>query len=124
MEQKLHAKEELIHICAQYELKRFQFIGYFMANSLAENPSDFTNYISLVFDYFFREQKLVNDSEMKESVNVCVANLPDLVIDYANAAKYAVELISKAKDYGILSQDEEEKYKDHIKNLEDDEDYD
>jgi len=94
-----------------------------MANSLAETPSDFTNYISLVFDYFFKEQKLVDDSEMKESVNVCVANLPDLVIDYANAAKYAVELIVKAKNYGILSQDEEDKYKDHIKNLENDDDY-
>tara|TARA_B110000285_G_C14908536_1_gene506747 strand:+ start:513 stop:803 length:291 start_codon:yes stop_codon:yes gene_type:complete len=96
-----------------------------MANTLAENPRDFTNYISLVFDYFFTEEKLVDAAEMKESVNVCVANLPDLVIDYANAAKYAVELIIKAKKYGILSQDEEDKYKDHIKNLEeDDEDYD
>lgn len=95
-----------------------------MANSLAENPKDFTNYISLVFDYFFREEKLVDDSEMKESVNVCVANLPDLIIDYANAAKYAVELITKCKDYSILTQDEMEKYTDHIKNLEDDEDYD
>ena len=37
-----------------------------MANTLAETPSDFTNYISLVFDYFFREQKLVDEAEMKE----------------------------------------------------------
>jgi hypothetical protein len=37
-----------------------------MANSLAENPKDFTKYISLAFDYFFREEKLVDDSEMKE----------------------------------------------------------
>lgn len=66
LEQKEHSKEELISICAQYELKRFQFIGYFMANSLAENPKDFTSYISLVFDYFFKEQKLVDEAEMKE----------------------------------------------------------
>jgi hypothetical protein len=37
-----------------------------MANSLAENPKDFTSYISLVFDYFFKEQKLVDEAEMKE----------------------------------------------------------
>ena len=59
---------------------------------------------------------------MLESINVCVANLPDLIIDYANAAKYAVELISKAKNYNILTAEQEEKYKEHIRNLEEEED--
>ena len=55
LEQKEHSKEELISICAQYELERYQFIGYFMNNALASTPKDFTNYIDLVFDYFFKE---------------------------------------------------------------------
>jgi|APSaa5957512535_1039671.scaffolds.fasta_scaffold29797_1 hypothetical protein len=62
LEQKEHSKEELISICKQYQLERYQFIGYFMNNALAATPNDFTNYINLVFDYFFKEQKLLDQA--------------------------------------------------------------
>jgi len=51
---------------------------------------------------------------MLESVNVCVANLPDLVIDYPNAAKYAGEIFEIAVKFGIMTKEEEEKYVKHI----------
>jgi len=41
MEDKQHAKDELIQICTQYGIDKYQFVGYFMSNSLAEKPNDF-----------------------------------------------------------------------------------
>ena len=51
------------------------------------------------------------------SINVCVAPLPDLIIDYPNAKLYAKEMIYKSRDYNIIGQEEAEKYIKHIENL-------
>lgn len=40
-EDKVHAKEEFIEICERNSLHKFQFIGYFLNNSLSEKPADF-----------------------------------------------------------------------------------
>lgn len=56
---KQHARDELTAICAQYGIKEFQFIGYFLNYSLAEKPEDFRRYLNLVFEYFFTEEKLL-----------------------------------------------------------------
>jgi hypothetical protein len=48
---------------------------------------------------------------MLESVNICMANLPDLIVDYPNAKLYANEMIDKALSYKIFSQQDAEKYK-------------
>jgi len=40
-EDKVHAKEELIEICERNSIQKFQFIGYFLNNSLSEKPADF-----------------------------------------------------------------------------------
>jgi len=66
MEDKQHAEEELIAICKQYDLQRFQFVGYFLSNSLAEKPNDFRQYVELVFNCFHIEKQLLNKEEMKE----------------------------------------------------------
>lgn len=55
LEQKEHAKSELLAICTQYSIERFQFVGYFLSNALAEKPSDFRQYLGLVLEYFFKE---------------------------------------------------------------------
>ena len=52
---KEHARDELIDICEKYQIEKFQFVGYYFANSLAEKPDDFRKYINLVFEYFFTE---------------------------------------------------------------------
>lgn len=39
----------------------------------------------------------------KFSVNVCVANLPDLIIDYPNAKLYANEMIEKSYSYKVMT---------------------
>ena len=122
LEQKEHAKSELLAICTQYSIERFQFVGYFLSNALAEKPADFRQYLGLVLEYFFKESQLLDKTQMLESVNVCVANLPDLVIDYPNAAKYAGEIFEKAVEYEIMTKEDEQKYKDHIKKLEEDDD--
>jgi hypothetical protein len=59
-EDKNHAREELVGICKQYEIKVHQFLGYFLNNSLAEKPDDFRQYMTLVFEYFFEDQKLLD----------------------------------------------------------------
>jgi hypothetical protein len=40
-EDKEHAKEELIEICERNDIQKFQFIGYFLNNSLSEKPNCF-----------------------------------------------------------------------------------
>lgn len=40
-ENKEHARDELQTICNQYGIKHYQFVGYFLNNSLAEKPDDF-----------------------------------------------------------------------------------
>lgn len=118
LEQKEHAKEELLAICQQYEIERYQFVGYFLSNALAEKPDDFRRYLTLVLEYFFKESDLLPKAQLLESINVCVANLPDLVIDYPNAAKYAGEIFEKAVEFDIMTKEEEEKYNEHIKKME------
>jgi hypothetical protein len=48
---------------------------------------------------------------MIESVNICVANLPDLIVDYPNAKLYATEIINKGLIHNIFAQKEADKYK-------------
>jgi len=40
-ENKEHAHGELLTICKQYGIECYQFLGYFLNNSLAEKPEDF-----------------------------------------------------------------------------------
>ena len=92
-------------------------MGYFLNNSLAEKPDDFRQYLNLVYDYIYLEQKVIDDKKLMESVNVCVANLPDLIIDYPNAKLYASEIISKSVSYNLMTQEDADKYIKHIDNL-------
>lgn len=66
LEDKKHAMEEFESICSQYEIQKFQFIGYFLSNSLAEKPQDFRQYIGLVFDCFYIEFKLLDTEQLRE----------------------------------------------------------
>ena len=110
-EDKNHAREELVAICKQYDITTYSFLGYFLNNSLAEKPDDFRQYLNLVFEYFFEDQKLCDSAQMLVSVNICVANLPDLIVDYPNAKLYANEMINKVLSYKIFSEADAEKYK-------------
>lgn len=65
-EDKVHAKEELIEICERNSIHKFQFIGYFLNNSLSEKPNDFRNLIDMVFDYFLDEEKLIDSNQLIE----------------------------------------------------------
>ena len=114
LEDKNHAKEELLAICNQYKIERYQFVGYFLSNALAEKPNDFRKYISLVFEIFHVEEKLLDKQQMVEAVNVCVACLPDLIIDYPNAKTYAQEIFSLAVLHKVMTAQEEERYNLHI----------
>lgn len=96
LEDKNHAKEELLSICNQYEIERYQFVGYFLSNALAEKPNDFRKYNALVFEFFHVEAALLDKQQMLEAINVCVACLPDLIIDYPNAKIYAQEIFTLA----------------------------
>jgi hypothetical protein len=116
-ESKQHAKEEMQSICKQYSIKRFQFVGYFLNYSLAEKPDDFRRYLDLVFDFFLKDEKLLSQKDMKESINVCVAHLPDLIIDYPNARPYANEMLDRAVGEEIMNKQEAEKYRQHIAKL-------
>ena len=92
-------------------------MGYFLNNALSEKPEDFNRYKNLCFEYFFLDQKLLDGQEMLESVNVCVAHLPDLIIDYPNASSYAVDLVKMSATYKIIAEEDAEKYLKHIESL-------
>lgn len=66
LEDKKHALEEFHTICEQYEIEKFQFIGYFLNNSLAEKPNDFRQFANLVFDVFYAEAQLIDKDQMRE----------------------------------------------------------
>ena len=75
--------------------------------------------MKLVFQYFYLDEKIVDASEILESINLCVANLPDLIIDYPNAKQYARELIEEGQQLRIfINEETKEKYLRHIDNLE------
>lgn len=65
-EDRVHAKEELIEICERHSIQKFQFIGYFLNNSLSEKPTDFEQLINMVFDYFYEEEKLIDSNQLVE----------------------------------------------------------
>lgn len=58
--------------------------------------------MKLVFEYFYIQEKIVDAFEILESINLCVAHLPDLIIDYPNAKQYARELIGMAQELQIF----------------------
>ena len=75
--------------------------------------------MKLVFQYFYLDEKIVDASEILESINLCVANLPDLIIDYPNAKQYARELIEEGQQLVIfINEETKEMYLRHIDNLE------
>ena len=75
--------------------------------------------MKLVFQYFYLDEKIVDAFEILESINLCIAHLPDLIIDYPHAKLYARELIGEAQKLGIfINEETKEKYLKHIDNLE------
>ena len=66
LEDKQHAKEELLSITNEYSIQKFFFVGYFLSNSLTEKPGDFRKYIGLVFEFFYKEAELLDKQEMLE----------------------------------------------------------
>ena len=65
-EDKVHAKEELVEICERNSIQKFQFIGYFLNNSLSEKPQDFRQLLDMVFEYFFKEENLIDNNQLIE----------------------------------------------------------
>ena len=66
-ENKVHAKEELVEICEKYEIDQSQFLGYFLNNALAEKPDDFRQYLNLTYEYFYEDQKLLDEKKMLDA---------------------------------------------------------
>ena len=67
MGNKDHAKEELVEICKKYDIDQSQFLGYFLNNALAEKPDDFRQYLNLTYEYFYEDQKLLDDKKMLDA---------------------------------------------------------
>lgn len=119
-EDREHAKEEMIDICDKHKIQRHQFLGYFLNNALSEKPEDFRHLLRLVLEYFYVDQKLLDNNEMKNALNVCIANLPDLAIDYPNASQYAIEMLQKMKEMTVIDNDTADLYVSHVERVRDD----
>lgn len=88
-----------------------------MNNSLSEKPQDFRQLLDMVFEYFFKEENLIDNNQLIEGINVCVAHLPDLIIDYPNARQYAIEIVTRAVKHEVMQQEQADKYIKHIENI-------
>lgn len=51
-------------------------------------------------------------------VNVSLANFVDMLIDYPNSKLYAFQMFDKLAEMGVMSADQNSKYKQHCENLE------
>lgn len=61
---------------------------------------------------------------MHGRLNVSMANFIDTMIDYPFAKEYAYGMFDKLQEMGAMSEDQNSRYKQHIKNLENMEDED
>lgn len=50
-------------------------------------------------------------------VNVCIAHLPDLIIDYPNARQYAIQIVQRAVKHKAMEEEQADKYTKHIENI-------
>jgi len=56
---------------------------------------------------------------MIEAINVSLANFLDMMIDYPNSKQYAYAMFDKLTEMGVMTTDQNSKYKLHCDNLED-----
>ncbi len=56
-------------------------------------------------------------------MHVSLANFIDTLIDYPQAKEFSFQLFAKLGELGIIQQDSLEKYKQHVENLEKEEDF-
>ena len=57
-------------------------------------------------------------ADLKEGVTANLCNFVDTLIDYPRSKQYSFELFEMLGELGILEQDTVHKYKQHVENLE------
>jgi hypothetical protein len=114
-----HSVSEFQDIKQRTGLQTFVFLGYLMNNAFAMDPQAWQSISTLVLDFFYKDSQLFESKDLIEAVNVSLANFVDLMIDYPNSKTYAYSMFDKLTEMGVMTEDQNSKYKQHCENLED-----
>jgi len=83
-------------------MKTCIFLGHFMNNAYAMDPQGWQSISTLILDYFYKDRKLFEPSDLIEAVNVSLANFVDMLIDYPNSKMYAYGLLDRLTEMGVM----------------------
>lgn len=112
-----HAAEEFIDICKTTGIQRFMFYGLILNNAFSLDQAGWSSIFSLVIDKFYLEEKLLEDNDLIEGVNVSMGNFQDMLIDYPNAKDYVFGMFDKLHQLSLLTETQLANYKKHVENL-------
>jgi len=73
-----------------------------MNNAYAMDPQGWQSISTLILDYFYKDRKLFEPSDLIEAVNVSLANFVDMLIDYPNSKMYAYGLLDRLTEMGVM----------------------
>jgi len=93
------------------------FYGLILNNAFSLDPSGWSSIFSLVIDKFYLEDKLLEDNDLIEGVNVSMGNFQDMLIDYPNAKDYVFGMFDKLHQLSLLTETQLANYKKHVENL-------
>lgn len=113
-----HAKESFQEMCSTGGVPAFNIVGYILHNAFSFDQAGWNDFLELIIDHLFTQEKLVNSEDLLEGVHVSLANFIDTLIDYPMSRFYAGELFDRLGEKGILQAEQIKNYKLHVENLE------
>lgn len=107
-----------MELCSSGGVPAFNIIGYILHNAFSFDHEGWTDFLSLIIDHLYTQEKLVSSEDLLEGVHVSLANFIDTLIDYPMSRVYAGELFERLGDKGVLQQEQIRNYRLHVENLE------
>jgi hypothetical protein len=99
---RVHAKESFLEICSEGSVPAFNIVGYILHNAFSFDQAGWNDFLELIIDHLFTQEKLLSQDDLLEGVHVSLANFIDTLIDYPMSRIYAGELFDRLGEKGIL----------------------
>jgi hypothetical protein len=97
-----HAKESFLEMCSIGSVPVFNIVGYILHNAFSFDQSGWKDFLELIIDHLYIQEKLLSSEDLLEGVHVSLANFIDTLIDYPMSRFYAGELFDRLGETGIL----------------------
>jgi hypothetical protein len=105
-------------MCSTEKVPAFTIIGYILHNAFSFDQSGWNEFLELIIDHLYTQEKLLTSEDLLEGVHVSLANFIDTLIDYPMSRIYAGELFDRLGEKGVLQEEQIKNYKLHVENLE------